>query len=71
VAKRRAIEAEDSLSSKDSISVNNLEKPIPCKNAHKYRAAKAGSKVKSNKKADKKKDNEEMDIGFLSAVKKM
>jgi guanylate kinase len=51
--------------------VNNLEKPIPRKNAHKFRVAKAGSKVKSNKKADKKKDNEEMDIRFLSAVKKM
>jgi hypothetical protein len=51
--------------------VNNLEKPIPCKNSHKFRIAKAGSKVKSNKKADKKKDNEEMDIGFLSAAKKI
>jgi hypothetical protein len=51
--------------------VNNLEKPIPCKNAHKFRVAKADSKVKSTKKADKKKDNKEMDIGFLSAVKKM
>jgi hypothetical protein len=72
VAKRGAIKAEDFSSSEDSISVNNLEKPIPCKNAHKYRVAKAGSKVKSKKKADKnKKDNEEMDIGFLSAVKKM
>jgi hypothetical protein len=71
VAKRRAIEAEDSLSLDHSISVNNLEKPIPRKNAHKFRVAKAVPKVKSNKKADKKKDNEEMDIGFLSAVKKM
>jgi hypothetical protein len=71
VAKRCAIEAEDSLSSEDSISVNNLEKPIPRKNAHKFRAAKAGSNVKSSKKADKKKVNKEMDIGFLSAVKKM
>jgi hypothetical protein len=57
--------------SEDSIYVNNLEKPIPCKNAHKFRVAKAGSKVKSTKKVDKKKDNEEMDIEFLSAVKKM
>jgi hypothetical protein len=71
VVKRFAIEAEDSSSSEDSISVNNLEKPIPRKNAHKFRVAKAGSKVKSTKKADKKKDNKEMDIGFLSAVKKM
>jgi hypothetical protein len=71
VAKHCTIKAEDSLSSEDSISVNNLEKPIPCKNAHKFRVAKAVSKVKSTKKADKKKDNEEMDIGFLSAVKKM
>jgi hypothetical protein len=71
VAKRRAIEAEDSLLSEDSISVKNLEKPIPCKNAHKFRVAKAVLKVKSNKKEDKKKDNKEMDIGFLSAVKKM
>jgi hypothetical protein len=46
-------------------------KPIPCKNAPKFRVAKAVSKVKSTKKASKKKDNEEMDIGFLSAVKKM
>jgi hypothetical protein len=71
VAKHCAIEVEDSSSSEDSISVNNLEKPIPCQNAHKFWVAKAGSKVKSTKKADKKKDNEEMDIGFLSAVKKM
>jgi hypothetical protein len=71
VTKHCAIKAEDSSSSEDSISVNNLEKPIPRKNAHKFRVAKAVSKVKSNKKADKKKDNEEMDIGFLSAVKKM
>jgi hypothetical protein len=51
--------------------VNNLEKPIPCKNAHKFRVAKTVSKVKFTKKADKTKDNEEIDIGFLSAVKKM
>jgi hypothetical protein len=71
VVKRRAIEAEDSSSSEDSISVNNLEKTIPRKNAHKFRVAKVDSKVQSTKKADKKKDNKEMDIGFLSAVKKM
>jgi hypothetical protein len=71
VAKHCAIKAGDSLPSKDSISVNNLEKPIPRKNAHKFRVAKAIFKVKSTKKADKRKDNEEMDIGFLSAVKKM
>jgi hypothetical protein len=71
VVKRRAIKAEDSSSSEDSISVNNLEKPIPCKNAHKFRVAKVDSKVKSTKKADKKNDNKEMDIGLLSAVKKM
>jgi hypothetical protein len=69
VAKRCVIKAEDSSSSEDSISVNNLEKPIPRKNAHKFRVAKAVPKVNSNKKTDKKKDNEEMDIGFLSAVK--
>jgi hypothetical protein len=51
VVKRCAIKAEDSLLSEDSISVNNLEKPIPRKNAHKFRVAKAGSKVKSTKKA--------------------
>jgi hypothetical protein len=56
VAKRRVIKAEESLSSQDSISVNNLD--------HKFRVANAVSKVKSTKKADKKKDNEEMDIGF-------
>jgi hypothetical protein len=71
VAKRRAIEVEDSFSLVVSISVNNLEKPIPRKNAHKFRVPKAVSKVKSTKKANKKKDNEEMDIGFLSAVKKI
>jgi hypothetical protein len=63
--------AEDSMLSKDSISVKNLEKPIPHKNAHKFRVAKTVSKVRSTKKADKKKDKEEMDIGFSSAVKKM
>jgi hypothetical protein len=71
VAKCCAIKAEASLTSEDSISVNNLEKPIPRKNAHKFRVAKAVPKVKSTKKAYKKKDNEETDIGFLSAVKKM
>jgi hypothetical protein len=71
VAQRCVIKAEDSLLSEDSISVNNLEKPIPFENAHKFRVAKAGSKVQSTKKADKKQDNEEMDIGFLSSVKKM
>jgi hypothetical protein len=71
VVKCCAIKAEDSSSSEDSISENNLEKPIPCKNAHKFRVAKVDSKVKSTKKADKKNDNKEMDIGFLSAVKKM
>jgi hypothetical protein len=71
VAKRCAIKAEDSLSSEVSISVNNWEKAIPRKKEQKFRVAKAVPKVKSNKKADKKKDNEEMDIGFLSAVKKM
>jgi hypothetical protein len=71
VVKCCAIEAEDSSLSEDSISVNNLEKSIPRKNAHKFRVSKAGSNVKSTKKADKKKDNKEMDIGFLSAVKKM
>jgi hypothetical protein len=71
MAKRPVIEAEDSLLSEDSISVNKMEKPIPRKKAHKFRVAKAGSKVKSTKKADKKRANEEMDIGFLSAVKKM
>jgi hypothetical protein len=71
LVKRRAIEAEDSSSAEDSISVNNLEKPIPRKNAHKFRVAKVDSKVKSTKKADKKNNNKEIDIGFLSAVKKM
>jgi hypothetical protein len=64
LVKRCAIEAEDSSSSEDSISVNNLEKPIPRKNAHKFRVAKADSKVKSTKKADKKKDNKEMALDF-------
>jgi hypothetical protein len=71
LVKSCTIKAEDSSSSGDSISVNNLEKPIPRKNANKFRVAKVDSKVKSTKKADKKKDNKEIDIGFLSAVKKM
>jgi hypothetical protein len=71
VVRRRAMEAGDSSSSEDSISVNNLEKPIPRKKAYNFRVAKAESKINSTKKADKKKENEEIDIGFLSAVKKM
>jgi hypothetical protein len=74
-AKRHAIESKDSLSSKDSISVNNLGKPIPRKTNYKLNIARAVTKTKPNKK-DNKKDNkkgkkEEEDIGFLSAFKKM
>jgi hypothetical protein len=43
VVKHRAIEAGDSSSSEDSISVNNLEKPIPRKKSYKFRVAKAES----------------------------
>jgi hypothetical protein len=70
-AKRRAIESEDSSSSEDSISVNNLEKPIPCKTNYKLNIARAVTKTKPSKKDNKKGKKEEKDIGFLSAVKKM
>jgi hypothetical protein len=53
------------------MSVHNLEKPIPCKKNYKSPVAKANPKNKLVKKADGKNNNEEMDIGFLSAVKKM
>jgi hypothetical protein len=67
VAKHRAIEAEDSSSSEDSISVNNLEKPIPRKTNYKLNIAKAVTMVKPTKKDKKKGSKEEIDI----AVKKM
>jgi hypothetical protein len=51
--------------------VHNLEKPIPCKQNYKSPVAKAKPKSKLVKKADGKKKNEEIDIGFLSVVKKM
>jgi hypothetical protein len=70
-AKRRAIESEDSSSSEDSISVNNLEKPIPRKMNNKLNMARAVTKTKSTNKDKKKGKKEEEDIGFLSAVKKM
>jgi hypothetical protein len=71
VAKRRAMETEDSSSSEDSVSVNNLEKPIPRKSGYKLNIAKAVTMARTNKKDKKKDSNEEIDIGFLSAVKKM
>jgi hypothetical protein len=71
VAKRRAIEAEDSSSSVDSISVNNLEKPIPRKTNYKLNIAKAVTMAKPTKKDKKKGSKEEIDIGVWSAVKKM
>jgi hypothetical protein len=71
VAKRRAIEAEDSSSSEDSMSVNNLEKPIPRKSGYKLNIAKGVAMAKTNKKDKKMNSKEEIDIGFLSAVKKM
>jgi hypothetical protein len=70
-AKRCAIESEDSSSSEDSILLHNLEKPIPRKLSNKSPVTKANPKGKLIKKADGKKKKEEMDIGFLSAVKKM
>jgi hypothetical protein len=70
-AKRRAFESEDSSASEDSMSVHNLEKPIPCKKNIRAAVAKTNPRNKLVKKADGKKKNEEMDIGFLSAVKKM
>jgi hypothetical protein len=70
-AKRCAIESEDSSLSEDSMSVHNLEKPIPRKQNYRPPVAKAIPKNKLVKKADGKKNNEEIDIGFLSAVKKM
>jgi hypothetical protein len=51
--------------------VHNLGKPIPCKQNNKSPAAKANPKSRLVKKADGKKNREEMDIGFLSAVKTM
>jgi hypothetical protein len=53
------------------MSVHNLEKPIPCKLNNKSPVAKANTKGKLIKKAYGKKNKEEIDIGFLSAVKKM
>jgi hypothetical protein len=70
-AKRRAIESEDSSKSEDSMSVHNLETPIPRKKNIRVAAAKPNPNNKLAKKADGKKKNEEIDIGFLSAVKKM
>jgi hypothetical protein len=64
VAKSGAIKAEDSLSSEVSISVNNLEKPFPCKNAHKFRVAKAGSNVKSTKKRTGRRTMRKWTLGF-------
>jgi hypothetical protein len=51
--------------------VHNLEKPIPCKQNIKSPVPKANPRSKLVRKADGKKNNEEIDIGFLSAVKKM
>jgi hypothetical protein len=67
-ANRCAIEPEDSSSSEDSMSVHNLEIPIPCNRSP---VAKANPKGKLIEKTDGKKSKEEIDIGFLSAVKKM
>jgi transposase len=69
--KRRAMELEDSSSSEDSMSVHNLEKPIPRKLSNKTHVAKGGTKGKPTNKTNGKKNNEDVDIGFLSAVKKM
>jgi hypothetical protein len=70
-AKRLAIESEDSSMSKDSMLVHNLDKPIACKKNIRSPVTKANPKNKLVKKADGKKNTEEIDIGFLSAVKKM
>jgi hypothetical protein len=70
-AKRRANESEDSSASEASMSVHNLEKPIPRKKNIRAAVAKTNPKNKLVKKADGKKKNDEIDIGFLSAVKKM
>jgi ssRNA-specific RNase YbeY (16S rRNA maturation enzyme) len=51
--------------------VHNLEKPIPRKKNIRPAVAKTNPRNKLVKKADGKKKNEEMDIGFLSAVEKM
>jgi hypothetical protein len=53
------------------MSVHNLEKPIPCKQNIRSPVAKANPRSKLVKKADGKNNNEERDIGFVSAVKKM
>jgi hypothetical protein len=70
-AKRHSIKSEDSSTSEDSMSVHNLEKPIPLKKNIRAAVAKTNSRNKLVKKADGKKKNEETDIGFLSVVKKM
>jgi hypothetical protein len=70
-AKRCAIKSDESSSSEDSMSVHNLEKPIPGKQNYRSPVAEANPKNKLVKKADGKKNNEIIDIGFLSAVKKM
>jgi hypothetical protein len=53
------------------MSVHNLEKPIPCKKNIRATVAKTDPRNKLVKKSDGMKKNDEMDIGFLSAVKKM
>jgi hypothetical protein len=45
-AKRRAIASEDSTSSKDSMLLHNLEKPIPCKQNIRSPVAKANPRSK-------------------------
>jgi hypothetical protein len=60
--KRRAIELDDSLSSEDSISVNNLEKPIPRKTNYKLNITRAVTKTKPSKKDNKKGKKDEEDI---------
>jgi hypothetical protein len=70
-AKCRTIESEDSSASEDSMSVHNLETPIPGKKNIRAAAAKTNPNNKLVKKADGKKKNDEIDIGFLSAVEKM
>jgi hypothetical protein len=69
--KRHAKESEDSSSLEDSLSVYNSEKPIPRKLSNKTPVAKGGTKRKPTNNTNGKKNNEEIDIGSLSAVKKM
>jgi hypothetical protein len=64
VAKRRAIEAEASLSSEDPVSVNNLEKPIPHKNAHQFVLPRLLPRSSPTRKRTKRRTMRKWTLGF-------